>query len=235
MVRCINDGKEYNAGTVWRKKCDELSCNGDGKVTVKSIKCQRLCVSKKDEISDCCPLCKRTITCNSREMILEIPRPMLRAKDLGKLTLSDHKCKPMINETHVTFRSKLESCGTKFRKARKGLVFTNTVQKSYSFIARPLFKFSCLFKVRNFDVDSKLAPRFKVKLPKPFTINMVYTDMDGKALKENPTNKQVMEGKGVYVQIRVYEKLKSHQFLVVERCSIVSLNRRKRYPLLENG
>ena len=233
MISCIDGGNEYIAGTVWRRKCDELSCNSDGKVIIKSIKCQKLCVSKENERSDCCPLCKRTITCNSRDMILEIPRPMLRAKDLRTLTLSDHKCKPMINETHVTFRTRLESCGTKFRKTRKGFLFTNTVQKSYSFIARQLFKFSCLFKVKQFDVDS--APRFKVKVPQPFTINMVYTDVDGNALKENPTNKQVMEGKGVFVQIRVYEKLKSHQFLVVERCDIVSLNRRKRYPLLEYG
>ena len=235
MVRCIDDGIEYSVGAVWRKKCADLRCNERGQVIIKKTACQQICVLKQNTNSACCPICKRKITCNSREIKLEIPRPMLQAKSLGKLTLSDHRCKPIINETHVTFRTKPESCGTKLRKARKGLIYTNTVQKSYIFIARPLFKFSCLFKVKNFDFDSNLAPSFKVDIPKPYTIEMIYTDAVGNTDVQNPSDKRVMEGKHVYVQIKVREKLKRDQFLVVERCNIMSLNRRKTYTLLESG
>lgn len=234
-VSCIDEGKEYKVGAVWRKKCHDFSCNQGGKVTVKAVKCDGICVSKEDEKSKCCRVCVRKITCKSREITLEIPRPMLRDNDLRRLTLSDQNCKPVINETHVTFRTKPESCGTKLRKARRGIVYTNTVQKSYGFIARALFKFSCLFKVKYFNINSNLAAGFKVNKPQSFTFGMIYTDANGRPEKRYPTDKQVMEGKHVFVEIRVNEKLKSHQFLVVERCAIISLNRRKSLALLEYG
>ena len=232
-VRCIKDGKEYNPGIVWREHCKEFTCMKNGEILVKNVGCKEICVLKESKMAQCCPICKRKISCNPREIKIEIPRPMLRNKDLLVLSLSDPKCKPIVNKTHVTFRTKLAACRTKFKKTRKGFVYTNTVKKSYSVIVRPLFKFSCLLTVKQ--AHSNILASFKVNRPIVHSMRMVYTDSSGKALEKSPTNKEVMEGQPVFVQIVVDEKLQPDRYLVLERCQILSINRKKAYPLLESG
>ena len=237
LIPCIYRGLKYKPGTIWRKRCEELSCTENGTMFVREITCREVCVLSQYETKPCCPVCRKKITCTSREMKIVIPRRMLGGHDVMKLTLGNVKCKPKITGTHVIFKSRLGRCGMKRRKWGNGFIYTNTVQKSYfnNFIIRPLFRFSCVYKVKDFDVDSRSAGMFKAKPPKLIRIHMAYTDNEGNILEENPTQKEALEGKPVFVQIKTNGNLREDQYLVVETCEILSLNRRKKYVLLHKG
>lgn len=225
----------YKLGMTWRNQCNELSCKTNGTLLVRKLGCKQVCLLRRDKKLPCCPVCEKKIKCTSEEMSIVILKPKLKTNDVEKLTLSDSKCKPMINETHFTFQSRLGRCGMKFRKTKNGFVYTNTVQISYvhNIIVRPLFRFSCFYKVK--DDAKRFKGSFKVNQNRPVTIGMAYTDEYGNILKDSPTNKQVIEGREVFVKISANERLSNDQYLVVERCEIMSLNRRKKYALLNYG
>ena len=163
---------------------------------------------------------------------------MLRKSDLNRIFLTDLKCRPLRNDTHVVFRTGLTSCGTKFEKTHLGLRYSNVVVRSLlrNKIIRPLFRFSCYFRVINPDVDSPKAGQIKVQRPdENVNFVMVYTDEFGNIIKGNPMQTEAIEGKPVFLRISTDRRLKRDRFLVVEKCDIISLNRRKSYSLINQG
>ncbi|XP_065056526.1 uncharacterized protein LOC135684795 [Rhopilema esculentum] len=239
-IFCIDEknGKRHTADSQWQDECDIFKCHSNSSITRHKMECPKRCAPPTDRKSKCCRVCKRSVHCNPNEIRLEIPKEMLHRRDLNRIFLTDLKCRPSRNDSHVVFRTGLTSCGTKFEKTHLGLRYSNVVVRSLlsNIIIRPLFRFSCYFRVINPDVDSPKAGQIKVRRPdENINFVMVYTDELGNIIKGNPMQTEAIEGKPVFLRISTDRRLKRDRFLVVEKCDIISLNRRKSYSLINEG
>ena len=231
-------GHLYSPGDAWFYKCQNFTCLKNGSIAVTKLSCPEACVLDASKVTLCCPICKRKLTCSSREIKVELPKKLLKGKDPRKLSLSNLKCKPAINETHLIFKTTLPGCGTKLTKTDRGFFYTNVVQQSVygNFIVRPWFRFSCLFMVKSIQTEASKQVKFKVvQHPQTAVITMQYTDKKGDVTAHNSMRKEIHEGLPVYVAIVASNVSRDDRYLVLETCQIISLNRRKTYNLVLKG
>lgn len=231
-------GQLYSPGDAWSHECKNFACLTNGSIAVTKLSCPENCVLDASKATRCCPVCKRKLTCSSREIKVELPKKLLKRKDPRKLSLSDLKCKPVINETHLIFKTTLPGCGTHLTKTDRGFLYTNVVQQSVygNIIVRPWFRFSCLFKVKSIKTEASKRVKFKVVQPaQTAVIRMQYTDKKGDIAAHNPMKKEIHEGLPVYVAIVASNVSRNDRYLVLETCQIISLNRKMNFDLVING
>eukprot|EP00794_Sanderia_malayensis_P010965 gene10965-12127_t len=242
---CKDDfnGKLHNVGEVWSRNCTRFSCEENSVVSRKNVACPQVCLVGNNDANKCCPVCKLKLTCSPKELLLEIPMPLLRGADPTLLSLTDSNCRAIVNATHAVLKTGLSSCGTRLSRPHRKFRYSNLVQKNYlltqsRMIVRPLVRFSCMFSnVLSSFHDQTRVPSFIVSvasLQKNSKITMHYTNEGGEALLGKKKMK-FAKGTPIFVAIYGHNINRRTHFLAVESCVLMAKKLPTRRHLFYQG
>ncbi len=239
---CKDESTEelYEIGHIWRRNCTILSCDESLKITQREAGCPQGCLIDNNNANKCCPVCQSKLTCTAKEIVIAIPLPLLRDADPVRLGLSDPKCRPIVNSSHVTFRTELSACGTELSKTPNGFKYSNFLQKNPSMskiVVRPWLKFSCFYRSKVSYTHYQQVPSFRVSLStlkqnKQITIH--YTSEYGDIF-EGQSKMRFVKGSHVYVAVFGNKISPDSHYLVLESCILTSTRISNRRQLISKG
>lgn len=114
-----------------------------------------------------------TVTCTQEYMVVTLDLNKQKGLNLDQISLQDKNCKIAdSNETHVTFKTALDKCGTKHNTTKEHIVYYNNIlsetktgNNSSPIISRDFqatFPFQCSFPRRSIVSVTSFSPRMKV-------------------------------------------------------------------------